>query len=97
MYRKAAEQGHADAQCNLGWMYDSGQGVMEQSYEKAVEWYRKAAEQGYARGQYDLGLMYENGQGVEQSYEKAVEWYRKAAEQGYDEAIDALTRCHQNS
>ena len=46
-YLKAAEQGLADAQNNLGNMYYTGTGV-EQSYEKAVEWWQKVAEQGYA-------------------------------------------------
>ncbi|ENO3979181.1 sel1 repeat family protein [Aeromonas veronii] len=26
-YRKAAKQGNADAQCDLGWMYDYGHSV----------------------------------------------------------------------
>ena len=51
-FRKAAEQGYADAQCNLGYCYDKGQGV-PQDYSEAVKWYRKAAEQGneYAKEQ----------------------------------------------
>jgi len=44
-YRKAAEQGHANGQCNLGVMYANGRGVM-QDYAEAIQWYRKAAEQG---------------------------------------------------
>lgn len=44
-YRKAAEQGHANAQYMLGLMYDNGYGVMP-DYEEARKWYRKAAEQG---------------------------------------------------
>ena len=44
-YRKAAEQGIAKAQFNLGFMYNNGQGV-RQDYMQAVHWYRKAAEQG---------------------------------------------------
>ena len=44
-FRKAANQGHARAQCNLGECYYFGYGV-EQSYEEAVKWFRKAAEQG---------------------------------------------------
>ena len=79
--RKAAEQGFARAQYDLGFMYEFGRGV-ERSYEKAREWYLKAAEQGYADAQYNLGDMYEYGTGVEQSYEKAAEWVQKAAEQG---------------
>ena len=46
-YRKAAEQGNASAQYNLGVMYDNGQGV-PQDYAAAVSWYRKAADQGDA-------------------------------------------------
>ena len=45
-YLKAAEQGFAWAQHQLGYMYESGHGV-ERSDEKAREWYQKAAEQGY--------------------------------------------------
>ena len=83
--RKAAEQGFARAQYDLGLMYEFGTGV-ERSNEKAAEWYLKAAEQGYARAQFWLGYMYEYGTGVEQSYEKAAEWVQKAAEQGYADA-----------
>ena len=46
-YTKAAEQGDATAQYNLGACYEYGEGV-EQDMEKAVELYRKAAEQGDA-------------------------------------------------
>ena len=76
-----ANQGDAEAQNNLGLMYDLGQGV-EQDYKKAIEWYEKAAEQGYAKAQYNLGIIYHKGQGVEKDYVQAVMWYEKAAEQG---------------
>jgi TPR repeat protein len=46
-YRKAAEQGDASAQCNLGYMYDRGRGV-PQDYAEGARWYRKAADQGHA-------------------------------------------------
>ena len=45
-----AEQGVAEAQFNLGMMYDSGQGV-RQDYAEAFRWYRKAADQGYTEAQ----------------------------------------------
>ena len=80
-YRKAAEQGNAIAQFNLGVMYEQGRGV-GQSDTKAVAWFRQAAEQGYAYAQFNLGFMYEEGRGVGQSDAEAVAWYRKAAEQG---------------
>lgn len=92
-YRKAAEQGHADAQCYLGVCYYWGRGV-EQNYTEAVRWYRKAAEQGDADAQYDLGRCYDRGHGVEQNYTEAARWYRKAAEQGDAGAQYGLGICY---
>ncbi len=77
-----ADQGHANAQYNLGLKYYNGQGV-NKDYAEAVKWYRKAAEQGHAVAQSDLGFMYEAGMGVAQDDAEAVKWYRKSAEQGY--------------
>ncbi len=76
-----AEQGYAEAQYNLGVMYDSGRGV-RQDYTEAVKWYREAAEQGDIEAQYNLGAMYYNGQGVRKDYAEAIRWFHKAAEQG---------------
>ena len=45
--RKAAEQGDAEAQCELGVLYENGQGVPK-DHRKAAEWFRKAATQGHA-------------------------------------------------
>ncbi len=81
-YLKAAEQGHATAQFNLGIMYRKGRGVA-QNDEIAVEWFLKAAEQGYATAQNNLGLMYAYGRGVAQNYKKAVKFYSQAAKQGH--------------
>jgi TPR repeat protein len=45
LYRKAADQGYADAQVNLGVLYENGAGVKRNLFE-ALRWYRKAADQG---------------------------------------------------
>jgi TPR repeat protein len=79
--RKQAESGDANAQFNVGAMYENGSGV-RQDYAEAARWYRKAAELGDARAQYNLGIMNQNGWGVPQDYAEAVKWYRKAAKQG---------------
>ena len=79
--RTAAGQGHAEAQVDLGFMYEKGYGV-PQDYAEAVRWYRLSAKQGYALAQNNLGVMYGRGHGVPQDYVKAMEWYRRAAEQG---------------
>jgi TPR repeat protein len=87
-FRKAAEQGDADAQNVLGNLYYYGHGplsmelIMYGSYTQAAFWYRKAAEQGNADAQFSLGFLYDNGWGVPQDYEQAAFLYRKAAEQG---------------
>jgi TPR repeat protein len=81
-WKPLAKQGYADAQFNLGIMYEKGQGV-PQDYKSAVKWYRLAAEQGHADAQFNLGVMYANGQGVPQDNKTAVKWYRLAAEQGH--------------
>ena len=78
-FRPLAEQGNADAQFNLGFMYENGLGV-PQDYAEAVKWYRNAAE-GQASAQYNLGNMYREGRGVPQDDAEAAKWYRKAAEQ----------------
>jgi clan AA aspartic protease (TIGR02281 family) len=80
-YRKAADQGLAVAQNNLGMMHEKGQGVA-QDYAAALNWYRKAADQGYAPAQHSLGFMYDSGRGVLKDDVAAASWYRKAADQG---------------
>ncbi len=94
-YHKAAEQGDAAAQYNLGVMYQNGEGVPK-SYEEAVRWYHKAADQGYAVAQYNLGVMFHYGLGVPQNYDEAVRWYRKSAEQGNADAQFNLGNMYEN-
>ena len=43
--RKAAEQGQASAQFNLGWSYMTGTGVA-QDENQGLRWFRRAASQG---------------------------------------------------
>lgn len=49
-YLKAARQGDAEAQYNLGVCYRKGYGV-EKDLTEAVKWLRKAADQGFAEAQ----------------------------------------------
>ena len=79
--RQQAEQGHADAQRNLGAMYYYGDGV-RQDYTLARQWFEKAANQGDAAAQTFLGLMYHIGNGVREDYTQARQWYEKAAKDG---------------
>ena len=76
-----AEQGNADAQCNLGLCYWSGKDV-EYDAPQAFYWFRQSAEQGYASAQYWLGCCYKNGEGVKKDKPQAFYWWRQAAEKG---------------
>ena len=95
MFKQAAEHGNAEAQYNLGKMYQWGRGV-ERDDAEATRWYRKAADQGHANAQDNLGWMYQNGLGVEQNYIEAVSWYRKAADQGHANAQNNMGWMYQN-
>ena len=77
-FRPLAEQGDADAQFNLGVMYEDGQGVT-QDYKKALKWYRLAAEQGDATAWHQLGVMHHYGWGVKTNYKEALRFYRLGA------------------
>ena len=83
--RGAAEQGDADAQCQLGYMYVNGEGVLENEAE-AVKWFRKAAEQGHSQSQCSLGVMYQYGRGVPQSDIEAYVWFSVSTTNGYEDA-----------
>jgi TPR repeat protein len=95
-FHKAADQGHAGAQTDIGALYGYGWGV-PQDYAQAMSWYRKAAEQGYAGAQNNIGVLYESGLGVPQDYTQAVTWFRKAADQGLASAQNDLGRAYYNS
>jgi hypothetical protein len=83
LYRKAAEQGFANAENQLGMLYKDGNGVPRDD-QQAATWFRKAADQGYSAAVLNLGWMYANGRGVVKAYEQALSWYRKAAAHGAD-------------
>lgn len=81
-FRMAADQGHPEAQFEVGQMFAQGLGVVQQ-FEEAARWYLLAAKQGHAKAQFHLGFLYAHGQGVEQDYEKAYQWYRISEQCGY--------------
>jgi uncharacterized protein len=91
-FHRAAAQGYAPAQFNLGLMYANGEGVPKDS-AKAVELFQKSADQGNVDAQNNLGVMYYAGEGVLRDEGKAKEWFKKAAAQGNADAqanLDAM-------
>ncbi len=55
-YRKAAEQGAADAQFNLGTMYAKGEGVPEDDV-RALAWFNLAVAQGVEQAKKAKGFI----------------------------------------
>jgi hypothetical protein len=90
--RRAAERGDPAAQCLLGEMYATGNGLL-QDYAEALSWFRKAAAQHYAPAQFALGLMYRHGRGTREDMIEAARWYQRAPEQGHAEAQVNLGCC----
>ena len=84
-----ANNGDADAQFNLGRLYEYGRGVAKDPVQ-AQQWFLKAAQQKNADASYHLGFRYETGRGVRKDYTQALKWYRIAAKQGSDEASSYL-------
>ncbi len=84
-----AETGDADAQYNLGILYDTGQGV-PQDYREAARWYGMAGDQDHASALYNLGLLHFEGKGVERDEVKAIGLYRRAARHGDADALSSI-------
>ena len=80
-----AEQGNADAQAGLGYLYYHGLGV-RQDYAQAANWFRRAAEQGQPEAQAFLGTLFYNGVGVKRSYIQAYKWCDLAQSNGAQQA-----------
>lgn len=87
-YRKAAEQGLAQGQYELGVLYYQGHGV-QKDYAQGLYWVAKAACQGYSAAQDSLGDSYQRGFAVPRDIEQALAWYRKAADHQDDAAWSA--------
>ncbi len=77
VWMASAETGDAEAQANVGEIFERGLGG-EPNYEAALIWYRKAAAQGNPRAQFAIGTLYEQGLGVPKDQLEALNWYRQA-------------------
>jgi TPR repeat protein len=80
-FKKAADDGDANAMLSLGLLYLEGKVVEENNRVEdkvaAAKWFIKSAEQGNRTGMYYAGICYLIGRGTEQSDKKAFEWFQK--------------------
>ncbi|MBA57636.1 MAG: hypothetical protein CMQ40_00540 [Gammaproteobacteria bacterium] len=79
-FRSLAEQGAAEAQNNIGFLYQNGFGV-RRSYANAITWYTRAADQGLPQAEHNLGMLNYHGHGVSQNFTIAKRWFSRAAKQ----------------
>ena len=83
LFRKAAEQGHSDAQYELALMYFKCKGVPCDEMQ-AGAWAKKAADQQNVRALYFLGYCCAHGRGgMPEDDTQALKWWRQAANLGY--------------
>lgn len=77
-YRKAAENGDADAACDYAYMLEFGEGC-DIDEPEAIRWYKKAISSGSALAKGNLGEMYEFGRGgLKKDLMEAEKLYREA-------------------
>jgi outer membrane biosynthesis protein TonB len=93
-YKKAADQGDAEAEYRIGFMYNTNTGIQGDKAQ-AFSWYRRAADQGNANGEFETANCYEHGIGTDQDYSQAMFWYQKAAAHGDDYALTCVGRIYE--
>jgi TPR repeat protein len=89
LWERAAKQGDAESQHNLGYSFNNGLGVAR-DVARAEHWYRQAAEQGVAEAQCILGLMCARGEAGDIDLVEAHKWFSISAAAGNQAAAANL-------
>jgi hypothetical protein len=87
--RRAADQGDADAEWQMGVRYHSGEDVPRDDVQ-AMQWFLRAAGRGHVPAQATLGAYYWAGRGVPQDLSKAYFWSALALAQGDENSKSRL-------
>jgi uncharacterized protein len=83
-----AEQGDAEAECNVAGLYDdgcknrSGKILVRRSARKALEWYRRSAAHGDTSAQNNLGVILSSAKASKEERREALIWLKRAARTG---------------
>lgn len=83
--KSVKEDKDARSKRNLGIMYASGVGVV-QDFDKAVKLLKQASNSGDAYAGFSLGNMYAQGDGVKKDFKEAAIWFDKSAKKGNPQA-----------
>ncbi len=87
--KRAASQGDARAQFDLGLMYAKGDGV-RRSEREAFKWFHKAARNNHTEAKFYMGLSFVQGRGVKRQPQLARYWFKLAAKAGHRQAMAHL-------
>ncbi|MCW3835499.1 SPOR domain-containing protein [Sphingomonas canadensis] len=86
-YRRAAVQGHVQAQDNYGLtLFQNGKRT------QAVEWLKRSSSRGEPRAQFVLGTMYFNGDGIDRDWVRAYALIVRSSQSGLPQASAALAQ-----
>lgn len=91
--RRAAEEGHREAQCDLGHTLMQ-EGRSPQEEEEALSWLQQSAEQGDTLAEHNLGIYYENHPDLPDAEALSFRHFKEAAARDYLPAIYRLSRCY---
>ena len=95
-FRKAAELGHAESQCDLGKLYYQDHLADKDFQVKAFDWLSKSAEQGYDRACSNLGILYHDKSNSKADQAEALRWFQIAADKGFPTAQYRLGVAYQD-
>lgn len=94
IYGRLAEAGNADAQFDLGRLYQTGKGVSKDEAQ-ALKWFTAAARQRNFHGMYALAEAYGEGKlGLQKDWVRARQWLEAAAGLGSLHAMRRLATLH---
>jgi len=88
-YLRAIDRGEIRAHCNLGWLYQSGFGLLPQK-EKAFELLSIGADQGVLAARASVGLMLLSGEGCQANPVRGIGMLEAAFHNGYNNAANCL-------
>ena len=91
LWKTLADNEHAQASYNLGFIYEFGYGVAPRDME-AFNYYLRAAQLGHIQAQHTVAWMYQLGKGVTANLAQAAHWASISAHSsGSENETDALT------
>ena len=103
LYALAAEKGHANARCSLGYNYRYGRGVTI-DYNHCVELMEQSAKQGEVKAQFNLCHLYRNGSldnengnpmTIPKNLPLHFKWALASAEQGHIRGQSYTGNCYE--